>query len=156
MWKHFNPSWYNATNSKAVCCNYANLQHFPMRHFSGPFYFNTICNGYDMIFTLPWLILYCYQFVSCLDTLLIYSWLLNVTTMRKDPHACTIGWNIDSNKPHASLGLYNSNAFVVIKASPISSQKSHTVPIGYCDLGYSGPAGYSDLNHNGTWSSCIT
>ena len=56
-----------------------------------------------------------------------YSWLLNVTTMRKDPHACTIGWNIDSNKPHASPGLYNSNAFVVIKASPISSQKSHIV-----------------------------
>ena len=56
-----------------------------------------------------------------------YSWLLNVTTMRKDPHACTIGWNIYSNKPHASPGLYNSNAFVVIKASPISSQKSHIV-----------------------------
>ena len=56
-----------------------------------------------------------------------YSWLPNVTTMRKDPHACTIGWNIDSNKPHASPGLYNSNAFVVIKASPISSQKSHIV-----------------------------
>ena len=47
--------------------------------------------------------------------------------MRKDPHTCTIGWNIDSNKPHASPGLYNSNAFVVIKASPISSQKSHIV-----------------------------
>ena len=50
-----------------------------------------------------------------------YSRLPNVTTKRKEPHACTIGWNIDSNKPHASPGLYNSNAFVVIKASPISS-----------------------------------
>ena len=34
---------------------------------------------------------------------------------------CRVGWNVDSNKPHASPGLYNSNAFVLIKASPISS-----------------------------------
>ena len=45
-----------------------------------------------------------------------YSRLPNVATKRKEPHACTIGWNIDSNKPHASLSLYSSNAFVVIKA----------------------------------------
>ena len=57
----------------------------------------------------------------------IYSRLPNVTTKRKEPHACKIGWNIDSNKPHASPGLYSSNAFVVIKASPISSSKSHIV-----------------------------
>ena len=56
-----------------------------------------------------------------------YSRLPNVTTKRKEPHACTIGWNIDSNKPHASPGLYSSNAFVVIKALPISSSKSHIV-----------------------------
>ena len=48
----------------------------------------------------------------------VYSRLPNVTTKRKEPHACTIGWNIDSNKPHASPGLYSSNAFIVIKASP--------------------------------------
>ena len=56
-----------------------------------------------------------------------YSQLLNVTTKRKEPHACTIGWNIDSNKPHASPGLYSHNAFIVIKASPISSLKPHSV-----------------------------
>ena len=32
----------------------------------------------------------------------MYSRLPNVTTKRKEPHACTIGQNIDSNKPHAS------------------------------------------------------
>ena len=63
---------------------------------------------------------------SC-RVLFSYSRLPNVTTKRKEPHACTIGWNIDSNKPHASPGLYSSNAFIVIKASPISSSKSHIV-----------------------------
>ena len=49
-----------------------------------------------------------------------YSQLANVTTKRKEPHARTIRWNIDSNKPLVSQGLYSSNAFVVIKAIPIS------------------------------------
>ena len=39
-----------------------------------------------------------------------YSRLPNVTTKRKEPHACTIGSNIESNKPHAFPGLYSSNA----------------------------------------------
>ena len=59
--------------------------------------------------------------------ILYYSWLPNITTKRKEPHACTIGWNIDTNKSQASPGLYSSNAFVVIKALPISSSKSHIV-----------------------------
>ena len=67
-----------------------------------------------------------YKTVEFLESIR-YSRLPNVTTKWKEPHACTIGWNIDSNKPHASPGLYSSNAFVVIKAVPIYSSKSHIV-----------------------------
>ena len=56
-----------------------------------------------------------------------YSHLPNVKTKRKEPHTCTIGWNIDSNEPHVLPGLYSSDAFVVIKALPISSSKWHIV-----------------------------
>ena len=57
-----------------------------------------------------------------------HSQLRNVTTERKEPCACTLAGILTlSNEPHASPGLFSSNAFILIKASPIFSSKSHIV-----------------------------
>ena len=39
----------------------------------------------------------------------------NVTHDQKEPHTCTIGWNINPNIPPTFQGLYSSNSLIAIK-----------------------------------------